>query len=229
MEENDNCFTAIWSNPRKLDCGTLFLNSELPGDIFFNKLTNVTCLSDIMITESIIQLKQYGSNPYIYSLNFPDFENQLKKKGFNYYDTQHVLKKSSVPTKIPIIKKIAFDEIPFWTSIFCKAYDCIDWTDSINSILKNSHSLADYYVDESNSSCMVLYETKSILGLYCLGTIPNRRRQGFAASMIDFALLEVSRRNLECLMLEVFQRDGLIDFYSNLGFEKVYQKTVYTI
>jgi len=229
IESNDNGFTGIWSNASQLECGTLFLNPKLPDDVFFDKLTNVTCTSEKMIDESVEQSQKNHSKLYIYSLNYPEFEDLLKRKGFVYYDTQHVLKKRTLPSKKPQTTKISYDNIALWTKIFCEAYDCQEWTEPVNSILENSLSSTEYFVDESNSSCMALYEKNSILGLYCLGTIPNRRKQGTATSLIDFALHEVNSRNLKFLMLETYGRDNLSEFYSNLGFESVYHKTIYTI
>lgn len=229
IESNDNGFTEIWSNATQLECGTLFLNPKLSDDPFFNKLTNVTCTSEKMIAESIKRFQKNHSVPYVYSLNYPELEDFLKSKGFVYYDTQHVLKKRTLPSKKPNATKITHDTVSTWTKIFCEAYDCQEWTEPVNSILKNSISSAEYYVDESRSSCMALYEKNSILGLYCLGTVPTRRKQGSAASLIDFALHEVHSRNLEFLMLETYQKDNLSKFYSNLGFESIYHKTIYTI
>jgi GNAT superfamily N-acetyltransferase len=76
---------------------------------------------------------------------------------------------------------------------------------------------------------MALCEKNSILGLYCLGTVPDKRRQGFAKSLIDFALSEVKSRGLDFLLLETYGKDNLMNFYSKLGFDTVYEKTVYTI
>ena len=67
------------------------------------------------------------------------------------------------------------------------------------------------------------------MGLYCLGTVPGMRNKGLAASLIDFGINEVNQRNLEFLMLETYEKDNLLDFYTKLGFEKLYQKKVYTI
>lgn len=229
IESNDNGFTGIWSNAHQLECGTLFLNPKLSDDVFFDKLTNVTCTSEKMIDESLEKFQKNHSRPYVYSLNYPEFENMLKRKGFVYYDAQFVLKKRTLPSKKPKATKISHSKISLWAKIFCEAYDCQDWAEPVNSILQNSLSSVDYFVDESNSSCMALYEKNSILGLYCLGTMPNRRRQGTAASLIDFALHEVYSRNLEFLMLETYERDNLSKFYSNLGFESIYDKIIYTI
>lgn len=229
IESNDNGFTELWSNVSQLECGTLFLNPKLSDDLFFNKLTNVTCTSEKMITESVGRFQKNHSAPYVYSLNYPELEDFLKSKGFVYYDTQHVLKKRTLPSKKPNATKISRETVSLWTKIFCEAYDCQEWAESVSSILENSISSAEYYVDESSSSCMALYEKNFILGLYCLGTMPSRRKQGSAASLIDFALHEVHSRNLEFLMLETYGRDNLSEFYSNLGFESIYSKTIYTI
>jgi GNAT superfamily N-acetyltransferase len=229
IESNDNGFTGIWSNAEQLECGTLFLNSKLSDDLFFNKLTNITCTSEKMVEESIGKFQKNSSKPYIYSLNYPEFENMLEKKGFVYYETQHVLKKRTIPPKKSKCIKIGHGDISIWTRIFCDAYDCQEWATSVRSILENSLSSVDYYMDESNSSCMALYEKNSILGLYCLGTIPNKRRQGTARSLIDYALYEVNSRNLEFLMLETYEKDNLLKFYSNLGFDSIYTKKIFTI
>jgi hypothetical protein len=229
IESNDEGFTGIWSNATKLECGIIFSNPKLEDDPFFNKLSSVTCISEKMVDASIIQFKKNHSNPYVYSLNYPEFENMLKRKGFVYHDTQHVLKNRRLPSKKPTVTKISPDKISLWTGIFCASYDCPKWTKTVNAILKNSISSVEYYVDESNSSCMALYEKNSILGLYCLGTIPDKRKHGFAASLIDFALHEVKSRNLGFLILESYARDNLTQFYSKLGFEQVYNKIIYTI
>jgi len=229
VESNDNSFTGIWSSVQQLECGTLFLNPNFLDDLFFNKLTNVSCISEQMIEESIEKFQKNCLRPYIYSINYPEFENMLEKKGFAYYDTQYVLKKSTIPTKKSNCIKITPGDISIWTRIFCDAYECQEWVESVHAILENSLSSVDYYMDESHSSCMALYEKSSVLGLYCLGTIPNRRRQGSASSLIDFALYEVNSRNLEFLMLETYEKDNLLKFYYNLGFDMLYAKKIFTI
>lgn len=229
MEANDNGFTKLWSNPIQLECGTLFLNPNLSDDLFFNKLTNVTCISEKMIIEFLELVQKNNSSPYVYFVNYPELETFLNNKGFVYHDTLHVLKKRTMPAKKPSVVRITVDTIPLWIKIFCEAYDCPGWKGLLSSVLKDSLSLAEYYVDESYSSCMVLYEKDSILGLYCLGTVPSKRKQGSASSLIDFALHEVNLRKLEFLMLETYEKDNLLKFYANLGFENVYQKTIYTI
>ena len=93
IEVNDSGFTGIWSKSLKLDCGTLYLNPELADDLFFNKLSNVTCINEQMIEKSMDYFQKNNTISYVYSLNYPQFQTMLEKKGFVYHDTQHALKK----------------------------------------------------------------------------------------------------------------------------------------
>ena len=229
VEENDLAFTSFWSKPIKLECGTLFINQELPNDIFFNKLTNVTCTSKRMLDEAVTLFHKYNMKPFVYSLNYPEFEDLLRRKNFVHYDTQHVLmKKSILPTK-PKVRRISYENSVLWAKTFCEAYDCEEWLQVVDTVVKDSLTSVEYFVDESISSCMALHQRNSIMGLYCLGTIPSKRHRGHAASLISFALQEMGQRKLEFLMLETYEKDSLLDFYTKLGFEKLYKKSIYTI
>lgn len=228
-EEIDSAFCEIWSSKKKMECGDLFLNPSLLNDIFFNKLTNVTCINESMINETILEFGKINSQVFVYSLNYPEFENFLIKRNFTHYDTQYVLKKEKTFSTKTRAQKITPENSMIWSEIFCKAYDRADWIQTVDSIVKNSALQMEYYVDNTHSSCMALIEKHSILGLYCLGTIPEKRNQGLALGLIDFALWKVNDKKLEFLMLEAYQKDNILDFYKKLGFEILYEKKVYTI
>ncbi|MGB6462596.1 MAG: GNAT family N-acetyltransferase [Nitrosotalea sp.] len=229
LEEIGYSFTGLWASSVTLKCGTFFFNPDLSNDIFFDKLTNITCVNNEILDDALTLFAKNGTTPYVYTLNNPELEENLLKKNFRLYDVQHVFTKVSDSSRIPKVHMISSDDSMLWSKTFCLAYDCNDWLTSVDGIVKKSIPSIRYYVDDSISSCVALYEKNSILGLYCLGTIPNMRKKGLAVSLIDFALNEVKRRNLELLMLETYQRDGLLDFYLKLGFKEIYQKNIYTI
>src|SRR5579872_6124534 len=193
IESNDLGFTAIWSKATQLECGTLFLNTSLPDDLFFDKLTNITCLSEKMIDETIDVFHKNNMRPFVYTLNNPALEEFLLKKNFKFYDTQHVLKKRTISeNKTSYVHHIEKNDSLLWTEVFCKSYDCYDWIDEINNIVRDSLSQVEYLVDaEHNASCVALYEKNSILGLYCLGTLPEKRKKGIAKLLIHHALKKV--------------------------------------
>ncbi|MDE1867073.1 MAG: GNAT family N-acetyltransferase [Thaumarchaeota archaeon] len=229
LEGIDLDFTGLLTNSIPLQCGTLFFNQDLTNDVFFDKLTNISCINDKMIDDALALFAKYGTAPYIYTLNYADLEDKLLKKNFKLYDVQHVLVKTPNSTKATKIHMISSDESMLWSKTFCDAYDCQDWVTSVDKIVKKSIQSIEYYVDESASSCVALYEKDSMLGLYCLGTIPSMRKKGLAMSLIDFALSEVKKRNLELLMLETYRKDELVNFYLKQGFKEIYQKNIYTI
>jgi len=231
IESNDLGFTAIWSNVTQLECGTLFMNTNLPDDLFFDKLTNITCISEKMIDETIDVFHQNKMHPFVYTLNNPTLEEFLLKKNFKFYDTQHVLKKRAISdSETSHVHHIEKKDSSLWAEVFCKSYDCYDWINEVNDIVCASLSQVEYLVDaEYNASCVALYEKNSIMGLYCLGTLPEKRNKGLAKLLINHALNKVKTKNLDFLMLETYQRDNLLGFYSKLGFEKLYEKKIYTI
>jgi GNAT superfamily N-acetyltransferase len=231
IESNDLGFTAIWSKTTQLECGTLFMNTNLPDDLFFDKLTNITCLSEKMTDETINIFRKNNMRPFVYTLNNSHLEEFLLKKNFKFYDTQYVLKKHIISeSETSHVHHIEKKDSLLWAEVFCKSYDCYEWIDEVNSTVRNSFSQVEYLVDaEHNASCVALYEKNSILGLYCLGTLPEKRKKGLAKLLINYALNKVKIKNLDFLMLETYQRDDLLGFYSKLGFEKVYEKKIYTI
>ncbi|MGI0027129.1 MAG: GNAT family N-acetyltransferase [Nitrosopumilaceae archaeon] len=231
IESNDLGFTAIWSKTTQMECGTLFMNTSLPDDLFFNKLTNITCLSEKMIDETIEIFQKNYMHSFVYVLNNPHLEEFLLQKNLKFYDTQYVLKKRAIlDSETSYVNHIEKKNSLLWAEVFCKSYDCYEWIDEVNNIVRRSLSQIEYLVDaEHNASCMALYEKNSILGLYCLGTLPEKRKKGIAKLLINHALNKVKIKNLDFLMLETYQRDNLLEFYSKMGFEKVYEKKIYTI
>ena len=231
IEENESGFTSLWSKITNLECGIFFVNPNLPNDVFFDKLTSITCLSEKMIDEAVVLFEKNKTQPFVYVLDNQKLEELLLKKNFRLCDTHHIMKKSAF-SKIEHnpVHHISRKDSLLWTEIFCKSYDCLDWVEEVNSVVRNSVSDAEYLVDsEYNVSCVALYEKNSILGLYCLGTIPEYRKKGFAKSLINYALNQVKEKNLDFLMLETYARDNLLQFYSDLGFDQIYEKKIYTI
>ncbi len=231
IEENDAGFVAQWSRTVNLECGTVFVNPNLPDDIFFDKLTQITCMNEKTIIEAAKIFKENQSQMFVYTINDKKLEDFLLQKKFIFFDTQHVLIKTVQPNLFESnVTRITEQNSSMWSEIFCNSYDCFEWLDEVNQIVKNSCSNIEYVVDANyNASCAALYEKNSILGLYCLGTLPTHRRKGLARSLIEYALNWVRTKKLDHLMLETYKKDNLLEFYSKLGFNEIYEKKIYTI
>lgn len=230
IEENDSAFTGNWASVQNFDSADLFSNPNLPNDPFFNKLTNIRRISYKVIDQAISIFQDQRLRLFIHVLDDPKLEDYLLEKGFSHHDTLHVLKITNTPSGKSLVKKISMKDSKLWTEIFCSAYDCHDWFDEVNKIVQNSVSKVDYFVDsEEEASCVALYDRNSILGLYCLGTKPGKRSKGLARLHVNHALNIVKEGKLNFLMLETFHKDNLLDFYAKLGFEKIYEKKIFTV
>lgn len=226
-EDLDLAFTAMWSRSVKMECGTFFFNDDMPNDVFFDKFVGIGCLDEKTIADSLSLFERHRTVPYFYLLEREDLETVLARKGFRAFDTQHVLVKDPSKSRQEAAR-ISKDGVRQWAETFCSAYDCMDWMGAVMNAVESTASDVEYYLDDSKSACMALYEKNSILGLYCLGTIPSMRKRGLAASLVDFAAGQAERRRLEALMLETYQRDGLVGYYKTLGFREICAKKIYT-
>lgn len=230
IEENDSGFTSNWTKTTRLDCADLFSNPRLPGDPFFNKLTNITRISEKVIDQAVSIFQNQGQRLFVYVLDNPQLEDYLSEKGFSYYDTLRVFRISKMSSGDFPIRKISSKDSMLWTEIFCSAYDCVEWSEEVNKIVQNSISQVNYFVDSDHSaSCVALYERSSILGLYCLGTKPEKRKKGLGNMHVNHALNILKENRLRFLMLESFGKDGLFEFYSKMGFKKIYEKKIFVI
>ena len=227
IEGLDLAFTGMWSQSLRLGYGTFFWNSEMANDPFFDKLADISRLDDKEVGDSLQLFEKHGSVPYFYLLERPDLEKDLQERGFRLYDIQRALARKP-GGKATGVRRIVEGGALEWSKVFCSAYDCAEWEAVVARTVRRTLDKIEYYLDEPGTSCVALYAQESLLGLYCLGTVPGERGKGHATSLADFAAGEASRRGLDFLVLETYERDALAGFYSRLGFEEVYRKKVYT-
>ncbi|SRR5579875_194251 len=227
IEDLDLVFTGMWSQPSRVGYGIFFYTPDMPNDIFFDKLAGITSLDAKALEDALCMFAKFNTIPYIYVLPRPDLERTLLEGGMKMHDVQRVLcKKPGGQAQAP--RRVGKQESIAWSEVFCKSYDCMEWKDAVTRVVQSTLNEIEYYLDESGTSCVALYAKNSLLGLYCLGTVPEARREGHAQALVDFATSEAGKRGLDLLVLETYERDGLGTFYARLGFDEVYRKKVYT-
>ena len=96
----------------------------------------------------------------------------------------------------------------------------------VSSLLKTrGATLLESRVRGKTAGVLALYRTPGIIGVYCVGTVPEYRKKGVAT-----ALLAVARRMAEAerrtLILQTLASDGTLQFYLRRGFELMYSKLV---
>ncbi len=235
MEDNENSFVALWSDKVRLDCATLYANSVMKDDPFFNRVTDITCKEFCTMLDSAEnEFAKRKVKPFAYCLSNERLKTELQKHGFVLHDTMSVLLyegryKLNYPTEI-VIEKIDRSKMDEWIDLFCSSFDSEEWKYEIAYRISNSFNMLQLYVAYVKSSpagCVALFKKNSLLGLYCLGTLAKYRRAGIAAALISLSA-DIAKKNDLKLFLQSFKADGLINYYVKRGFTQIYTKEIYT-
>ena len=235
MEDNENSFVALWSERVRLDCATLYANSVMTDDPFFNRVTDITCKEFCAMLDSAeSEFEKRNVKPFVYYMSNERLKTELQKRGFVLYDTMSVLLyESRYKLKYSAdisVEKVGRDKMAEWIDVFCSSFNSENWRDEIVRRVSNSFEkfqLYVAYVKSSPAGCVTLFEKNSLLGLYCLGTLTKYRGKGIATALISISA-DIAKESDLKLFLQSFKADGLINYYVKRGFTQIYTKEIYT-
>ena len=235
MEDNENSFVALWGEKVQLDCATLYANSVMTDDPFFNRVTDINCKEFCtMLDLAESEFVKRKVKPFVYCLSNESLKLELQKRGYVLHDTMSVmLYESRYKIKYSAdisIEKVDRNKIGEWTDLFCASFDAENWSDEIVRRVSNAFDkfqLYIAYVKSSPAGCVALFEKNSLLGLYCLGTPAKYRGKGIASALIAISA-DIANDNDLKLFLQSFKADGLINYYVKRGFTQIYTKEIYT-
>ena len=241
MESNEFYFCSLWTEHLKIrNCADILVNEKLTQDYFFNRLTNMSCSdNESAIDECVRIFLNKRTNCYVYVTDDSrKLESILLKKRFTLIDSMSVLRSNTTnnieyDNKVIDVIEIDEDSIPIWVDVFCHAFDVLDWKSEVERIIKSHFkelTLLLSFLNNKNSipaGCAALFNRSSLIGLYCLGTLPAYRGQGIATKMIKVALGIAQQRQLNFIFLQAFANEGFISFYNKIGFQTLYKKRIY--
>lgn len=235
MERNENGFVSLWTDKVKLDCATLYANSVMNDDPFFNRVADINCKEfDAMLDNAEKEFSTRNVKPFVHCLSNEQLMQILEKRGYVWLDTVIVLLyegryKSEYPPEISV-KKASHDNMKDWVDAFCLSFDSENWrveiAKRVSDAIDHLH-LYVAYVRNVPVGCVALFEANSLLGLYCLGTLEKHRGKGIATALISVST-EIAEKNNLRLFLQTFKTQGLIRYYVKRGFTQVYAKEIYT-
>lgn len=84
-------------------------------------------------------------------------------------------------------------------------------------------TLLESRVNGDTAGVAALFKTPGVAGVYCVGTVPEHRREGVATGLIARAR-EMSESEGRMMVLQTLKSDGVSGFYLKRGFEKLYSK-----
>ena len=123
-------------------------------------------------------------------------------------------------------------ELVLWSRIYLKAfYGNEILLEEVLRSVKTAHLKCDNRLLLATRKgkivgTMALHVSDGYAGVYCLGTLPSMRGKGVASSMLAVAHEYASKLQAKTI-LQVFETDGIGDFYMERGFRRLYDEEVF--
>lgn len=126
------------------------------------------------------------------------------------------------------------DDFGLWNETFMRAYS-IDskWRDELMRRLKMLSEKQDtslfLAIDRQREAagCMLMHRTpQDLMGMYCVGTVPERRNQGIASQMIEKANDYAASMGCEELTLQTIVADDTTRLYLRHGYNVAFDRDV---
>ncbi len=251
IEQNESEFSALWAQRlRPYKCAELFINKDFPGDYFFNKTKILSPCSNAPLV--IAETKRlYFANKLDCFVHCDDSHpyqgtnTALEEANFSFIDYMLIFSSSHIKQEVTEsepkydtdpMQIVAVDQalLPVWVDVFCKAFDAENWKQRINTITRTSYRHFDLFLllIRSDSAfipaaCALLFSNNNVTGLYCLGTLPEFRRNGLASTFLKFSILMARDKRMKFFFVQTFASGGFSKIYHNAGLNLIYKKRVY--
>ncbi len=158
--------------------------------------------------------------------------------GFVVIEQMHVLTKkvlSASPEGNSRIESAVTKDVQLWNKAFVKSFGIPDtWAPELlrrlNQAVADPTTLLivarEEGVGEASGCTLLRINPPECLGIYCVGTIPERRSHGVARAMMAEAEREAFERNCRILVLQTLASDGVTPMYLKMGFETTFERDV---
>lgn len=136
------------------------------------------------------------------------------------------------------------DEFDKWLDIYSNSFgiDIKKRTTIRTSLQKENFKESKFILyeqklkDRSNNynnlrpiGCCLLFPSKDVLGLYCLGTDQMFRNMGVASNLVNFAVTYAKMNGFDLLGLQALHSDHTTGFYQRRYFTRVYTHTIFSL
>ncbi len=155
--------------------------------------------------------------------------NALRRTGYSQADEMAVLvSKGRIPdatTGDVIVSR----DLRSWTVAYLRSFygdsALLDVVGKLVTSLSKSGkvTLLESRAGGGTAGVAALFRTPGVAGVYCVGTVPEHRREGVATGLIARAR-EISESEGRTMILQTLVSDMVLGFYLKRGFEKLYSK-----
>jgi GNAT superfamily N-acetyltransferase len=156
----------------------------------------------------------------------------LVASGYTQTDSMTVLRSTAARKGGgPGVEVRASTDPDAWTAVYLRSFygdeALTDVVRPIAAALEDSRAVTLLEAETAGETAGVLamFRTPGIVGVYCVGTVPELRGRGVATALLAQAGMTASAEG-RSLVLQTLTSDGALQFYLGRGFEEVYSKRV---
>ena len=251
--QNEFSFDRLFCDVIASDYFSIFYNRNFSEDAIFNHTSfssSVLSAKNYDSSETIDTFKEINSKTMelgvpstLYVERFWENARRLEQDaiefGFIITEQMHILTKrpreNLQSMEDPAVRPLETEDIDLWNSAFVKSFQIPEgWIPELKRrlcSLVNDHNTGLIIAIEDEapaaSGCLLYtIDPPACTGIYCVGTIPERRSHGVAKSMMDYAENIAVRRGCEIMVLQTLARDGVTPMYLKMGFETAFERDV---
>jgi ribosomal protein S18 acetylase RimI-like enzyme len=235
-ERNEWHFCSLWTESITIaNCAKVLMNSDFDDDYFFNRVELRDCSDHVGALDELIKFSEKNrASCYLYDLTGSLSSTRLQKQDTMYTLSCAETRKSnhgshhSHPSHKPEQIKIVEARPSSWSKTYCDAFGVPDWYSEVRRITSSPKFegtlLEAVDAEQHTLGCCSTLQSSGLTGIYCLGTLPNKRRRGAASSLL--AHVATTKRNV---VLQSLESERSLSFYENRGFRIRYSKSIYAL
>ena len=231
VELNEVSWWSRWARLVRRGDGYL-LSSDALREPFFNRAGALTCRGTVGTAEWAE--RYFGGSGM--STTFVAFAScasldLLRSSGYVQVDRMNVLVSKGPAREVGDERGTVRASPGSWTAAYLRSfYGDEELTGTVKpivvSILKDrAATLLERRAGGETAGVIALFRTQGVLGVYCVGTLPEHRRQGIATALLAKAR-QVAEKEGRSLVLQTLASEGAIQLYLDNGFEPMYDKVV---
>ena len=251
---NERGFHLLFCDLRRIDSFSLYHNrvfSEDPifnhfvlnKDFLLNSLTS-TAQARHLFQNTMAVARELKISTTIFLENFwpkvAEIEEAAIESGYRITDKMEILAKQAGTNQTFSDVDSDFQvsvtrDAESWNSVFMRCYAIPkSWRDEL--IRREGEALLNKRVnlvksirksDSEPVGCLLTYlEPKGCLGIYCVGTVPEARRQGVAIGLLQFSEQIASLDGASLLTLQTLTSDHVAPMYKKIGYKTEFERDI---
>jgi GNAT superfamily N-acetyltransferase len=239
-ELNELSWWSKWAETVRLGEDAYLFFSKDFHEYFFNRggFVRVTGKAASLIDSMEVEFAKRDVKPYVFlrsdSLSSRLLQH-LEKKRYKITDQMSVMEVDEPLFELNAEQALtmgAKGELQQWAEVYLRSfYGDLKLLEKVMGVLERvsgnkDTSLVLAHLEKKPAGVLALHRTEGMLGVYCVGTIPEMRGRHIASTMLDFAN-KLAKSEGRKLILQTILSDSVEPLYVKLGFRRVYSKELF--